>query len=86
MPTPESAEAFARLVAARSHLNDVTRLLNKCHSRFLSEGQRARERYAELQIEWDEAFMAFEKATDEFAAAVKRLHQEVEAHRLPKTN
>jgi hypothetical protein len=50
----------------------------------LREGQAARERYAEIQIEWDEAFNAFEKATEQFAARVKKLQQDVEAHRFPK--
>jgi hypothetical protein len=45
--------------------------------------QAARERYAELQTEWDEAFIAFEKATEELAATVKKLHQDVEVLRSP---
>jgi hypothetical protein len=86
VPTPKSAEAFARLAAARSRLSDVTKRLNECHEMFLAEGQAARERYAHLQMEWDEAFSAFEKATEEFSAIVKKLNQDVEAHRLPKTD
>ena len=85
MPTRESADAFARLAAARSRLNNQTRLLNECYAGFLKYGQAARERYAELQADWDEAFSAFEKATDEFAATVQKLRQDVETHRLPKT-
>jgi len=84
VPTPESAEAFARLTLARARLNEITRRLNECHAGFLREGQAARERYAEIQIEWDEAFNAFEKATEQFAARVKKLQQDVEAHRFPK--
>ena len=86
MPTPESAEAFARLAFARAQLTDITKRLSECHARFLRDGQAARERYAELQTEWDEAFIAFEKATEELAATVKKLHQDVEAHRFPKTD
>ena len=86
MPTPESAEAFTRLASARARLTDITKLLNECHASFFTGGQAARERYAELQTEWDEAFIAFEKATEELAATVKKLHQDVEAHRFPKTN
>ena len=84
VPTPESAEAFARLTQARARLNEVTKRLNECHAGFLREGQAARERYAEIQIEWDEAFNAFEKATEQFAATVKKLQQDVETHRFPK--
>jgi hypothetical protein len=85
VPTPDTAEAFSKLAAARSRLNDVTKLLNECYANFLRYGQAARERYAALQSDWDEAFSAFEKATDEFAATVQKLHEDVEAHRLPKT-
>ena len=86
VPTPESAEAFTRVASARDRLTDITKRLNECHARFLRDGQAARERYAELQTEWDEAFIAFEKATEELAATVKKLHQDVEAHRFPKTD
>jgi len=85
VPTPDSADAFARLTAARSRLMDVTKLLNECHANFLKDGQAARERYAALQVDWDQAFSAFERATQDFAATVQKLHQEVEANRLPRT-
>ena len=84
MPTRESAEAFARLVAARAHLTEVTRLLNEAHAGLQLDGITGRQRYADLQAEWEAAFNAFEKATEEFSATVKKLHQDVEAHRLPK--
>ena len=84
MPTQESAEAFARLVAARAHLTEITKLLNEAHSGLQLEGNTGRQRYAELQAEWEAAFSAFEKATDELAATLKKLHHDVEAHRLPK--
>lgn len=41
----------------------------------------ANERYRELQQRWDEAFRAFEAATEDFAACVKRMHDDIEAHR-----
>ena len=85
MPTPESAEAFTRVASARDRLTDITKRLNECHARFLRDGQAARERYAELQMEWDEAFSAFENATEKFAATVKKLHLDVEANRVSKT-
>ena len=85
VPTPESSEAFDKLALARTRLTEITKRLNECHSRFFRDGQAAREQYADLQIEWDEAFSAFEKATEEFSATVKKLHQEVEANRFPKT-
>jgi hypothetical protein len=84
MPTPESAEVFARLVAARARLTDITRLLNESHARLLSEGKAGRQRHAELQAEWEEAFRTFEEATGEFSTIVKKLHQDVEEQRLPK--
>jgi len=85
MPIPESAEAFARLAFERARVTEITKLLNECHARFLRDGQAARERYAELQIEWDEAFDAFQKATEKFSSIVEKLHQDVEAHRFSKT-
>ena len=85
MPTPESAEVFYRLVAARTRLSEASKALNDCHANLASLPlQSARERYHQLQDEWKEAFQAYEKATDEFSATVKRLHQDVEEHRLPK--
>jgi len=36
-------------------------------------------------MEWDEAFSAFENATEKFAATVKKLHLDVEANRVSKT-
>ena len=85
MPTPQSAEAFARLAFERARVTDITKRLNECHARFFRDGQAACERYAELQIEWDEAFNAFQKATEEFSSIVEQLHQDVEAHRFSKT-
>ena len=79
MPTPESAEGFARLVAARSNLTEVTRLLNESHAHSQSGGQAGRQRHAVLQEEWEQAFRAFERATDEFSAIVKKLHQDNES-------
>ena len=86
MPTRESAEAFAKLTAARSRLNHVTHLLNECHASFLKQGQAARERYAELQTLWDEAFSSFQRATDEFASTVEKLQRVVELNRSPRTD
>jgi len=84
VPTHDSAEAFDKLVAARSHLTEVTKRLNEAHADLQLAGNTGRQRYAELQAEWGAAFTAFEKATDEFAATVKKIHQDVEAHGLPK--
>jgi hypothetical protein len=75
MPTPKSAEAFARLVAARARLTEVTKLLNESHADFLSNGQAERQRHAELQAGWDEAHLTFKQATDEFSATIKELHR-----------
>jgi len=35
--------------------------------------------------EHDETFSAFERATEKFAASIKKLHQDVEANRYSKT-
>jgi uncharacterized protein YukE len=85
MPTPESAEAFARLVAARARLTEISNDLRvafadiqgtAAHSEKRKEAER---RYGELQVQWDEAFRAFELATEEFSTAVRHVHDEVEA-------
>ena len=81
MPTTESADAFAKLIAARTRLNDVTKQLNDTHARLATGGQAARLHHASLQKDWDEAFRAFEAATDEFSATVKHLHDEIESSR-----
>ena len=83
MPTPESAKAFARLVASRERLTEITKHLNECHSRLWSEGLARRQRYAELQTEWDVAFHEFEVATDAFSAIVKQLPEHVVLHSVP---
>jgi len=85
MPTPESAEAFARLVGTRARLTEISNDLNAAvadlqgsaaHSEKQKEAER---RYDELQVQWDEAFRAFELATEVFSTAVKHVHDEVEA-------
>ena len=85
MPTPEGERAFAQLVAARARLNDITKQLNDAHARLATGGQTARLHHESLQCEWDEAFRAFEAATDEFSATVKHLHDEVESARVNRT-
>jgi hypothetical protein len=77
MPTPESAEAFAKLVATRTRLTEVTKLLNECHE------VGSRQRYDQLQAEWDSAYKEFQTATDAFSATVKKLPEMVISHRLP---
>ena len=79
MPTHESADAFAKLAAARARLNEVTKLINECHASLSSDGQAGRQRYADLQAEWHEAFQAFAAATEAFSATVKKLNDDVEA-------
>ena len=72
MPTSESAEAFAKLVEARLRLNAVSvDLKNALESR--GQSASANNRYRELQERWDEAFHAFEKATDQFSAVVRSI-------------
>ena len=76
MPTPESADAFARLVAARTRLTEVTKRLNESHDRGSMQG------YDQLQAQWDVAYTEFQAATEAFSAAVKRL-PEILTHRIP---
>ena len=71
VPTPESAEAFAKLVATRTRLTEITKELNEASAE-MHASKEGRERYAELQKEWEEAFQQFEMATDEFSTAVHR--------------
>jgi len=79
MPISESAEAYAKLVAARDRLNAITKLLNQLHansetSKDLVEGFRMQAaRHQQLQAEWDEAYTAFEAATKEFSRIVESL-------------
>ncbi len=76
MPTPETAAAFEKLVEARARLNEVTKQLNEAHAQ-IPTGMDARQRHSELQLAWREAFAEFETATDELAALVHRLKQEL---------
>jgi len=73
MPTPECAKAFAKHVAARTHLNEVTRLLNESHER------GSRQRYDQLQAEWDMAYKEFQAATAAVSVTVKKLPEIVVA-------
>lgn len=81
MPTTETAEAFVKLVAARTRLTEITKQLNEAHAELSSGGVEARIRHDQFQAEWEEAFRDFEVATDEFSATVKNLHAEVEARK-----
>lgn len=82
VPTPETAEAFAKLVEAREKLTEVTRQLNEAHAAPASHENR--QRYLDLQKAWDEAHKKFEMATDEFSALVRKLPEILVTHRLPK--
>jgi hypothetical protein len=74
VPTPDSAKAFAKLVAARTRLNEITKQLNEVNE-FSSAGRQAK---PQLEREWDAAFREFEKATEEFHDIVRQLHRDVE--------
>jgi hypothetical protein len=76
MPTPETAEAFARLVEAREKLNEVTRALNEAHADMHNNAE-ARQRHLDLQKAWSEAFKEFETATQALAAAVIRAKEKL---------
>ena len=69
MPTPESADAFAKLVAARTRLTEITKELNEASIQ-MHASNGGRQRYLDLQKVWEEAFENFETATNEFSAVV----------------
>jgi|SRR5678815_3165714 hypothetical protein len=81
MPTPESAAAFAKLVAARDRLTEITRRLNQAHpsESVNADGFRADVRYRDLQAEWDVAFREFEAATIAFTSLVKHMREDLDA-------
>ena len=81
MPTPESAAAFAKLVAARDRLTEITRRLNQAHpsESVNADGFRADAiRYRDLQAEWDVAFREFEAATIAFTSLVKHMRDDLD--------
>ena len=74
MPTAESAQAFAKFVATRERLAEVTKNLNEAHMELQDSGFNAgRAKYVQLQKDWEQAFLAFETATEAFSATVKKL-------------
>ena len=74
MPTPDSAAAFARLVEARTRLSELSvDLRNALESR--GQSSAAEQRFRQVQQQWDEAFQAFQAATDQFSAVVHGLHR-----------
>ena len=82
MPTPESSEAFEKLVEARNRLTEITRRLNQASGETGAEGFKVDTvRYRALQSEWDTAFRQFEAATQNFNASVKHLREKLDASR-----
>jgi len=85
MPTAESSAAFARLVAARERLTEVTKLLNEAKANAergenFTPGLRGTLAEQEkLQASWEEAYAVFAAATDEF-------HRIVHSISRPKTS
>jgi len=87
MPTPVSAAAFAKLVASRDRLTEITKRLNEFYSTtttFNVDGFTAHGgQYEELQAEWDGALQEFVSATAEFSARVRDLKVERDNPPLP---
>jgi hypothetical protein len=77
VPTPESGEAFAKLVAARTRLTEITKELNRASAQ-MHVSNEGRQLYAQLQQEWEDAFQQFETATDEFSAVAHRVKDQLE--------
>jgi hypothetical protein len=64
----------------------MTKELNEAAAKLQAKGGIAGSndegrRYVQLQTDWDEAFRAFEAATNKFAATVKHLHDDLELRR-----
>ena len=77
MPTADNAEAFAKLVATRTTLNEITRQLNEANANLSAGGAEANRRHAELQKEWDAAYREFVLATERLSAVAKNLPTEL---------
>jgi hypothetical protein len=81
MPRPESAASFAKLLAARARLNEITKQLNDLRADPAANTQVQRARRAQLQMQWDFAFQSFDAATKEFSATVTRPHADIESRK-----
>jgi hypothetical protein len=81
MPTPESAEAFSRLVTARNRLSEITKQLNEIHAA-PSQSKADVERYRQLQAEWDQAYREFEAASQAFTAGLKPFKEMMDEHQI----
>jgi hypothetical protein len=80
MPTTtDSTTGFAKLVETRTRLNEISLELREAlESRGILSFDN---RYRELQAKWDDARLAFEAATEEFSATIRRIHDELETDR-----
>jgi hypothetical protein len=63
MPTADSCAAFAKLVAARTRLTELTEEVKQSQVEVLSDGPEARDHQTNLQAMWEEAFLDFVAAT-----------------------
>jgi hypothetical protein len=77
VPTTDTTTGFEKLVETRTRLNEISVQLREA-----LEGRGVLSfdnQYRELQAKWDEAFLAFEEATEEFSATIRRIHDDLEA-------
>ena len=72
MPTPESAAAFAKLVAARERLLEITSLLNEAYAQ-IDKGRGESQRLLDLQKQWDPLHKKYKMATEDFMAVVDHM-------------
>jgi len=72
MPTPESAAAFEKLVAARERLLEITSLLNEAHAQ-INKGRAERQRFLDLQKQWDALHKAYKMATEDFMGVIDHM-------------
>ena len=81
MPTAESA-AFAKLAAARTRLNDVTKQLNDAHAKLATGGQAARLYHESLQRDWMRRSSPLKLQRMNSRLTVRHLHDEIESARV----
>jgi hypothetical protein len=75
MPSPESAAAFAKLVEARTRLNEISAELREAMAS--RKGVLVDERIREIQGRWEAALDILEKAASKYSAELTRLREEV---------
>jgi uncharacterized protein YukE len=79
VPTPESAAAFAKLVEARTLLNEISGQLREALEK-RGSGPASEQRFREVQARWDEALRTLQQLTDEFSALIQDIPDDNKDH------